>query len=50
MYYRKAHILFCSYLYLNESRFFYCSVVVGHGVLLKATSGPRHKKGWEALV
>jgi len=25
-------------------------VVVGHGVLLKATNGPWHKKGWEPLV
>jgi len=23
--------------------------MVGHDVLLKATSGPRHKKGWEPL-
>jgi len=33
-----------------ESRFVYFSVMVGHDVLLKATSGPRHKKGWEPLA
>jgi len=33
----------------TESRLFYCSVMVGDDVLLKATSGPRHKKSWETL-
>jgi len=33
----------------TERTFFYCSVVVGHDVLVKATSGPRHKQGWEPL-
>jgi len=34
----------------TESRFFYWSVMVGHDVVLKATSGPRRKKGWEPLA
>jgi len=34
----------------TESRFFYSSIMVGHDILLKATSGPRHKKGWESLT
>jgi len=33
----------------TESRFFYCIVMVGHNVLLKVTSGPRHEKGWKPL-
>jgi len=34
----------------TESRFVYISVMVGHDVLQKATSGPRHKQGWEPLI
>jgi len=33
----------------TESRFLFCSLMVGHDVLLKAASGPRHEKGWEPL-
>jgi len=48
MYHHKEPILFaqiCAYKE-TESRFFYCSVMVGHDILLKATSGPRPEKGW----
>jgi len=52
MHYRKEHILFahiCPYM-KSESRFFYCSLMVGHEILLKATRGPRHEKGWKPLA
>jgi len=44
--------IFCLLIFVpkwRQSSVFYCSVMVGHDVLLKATSGPRHKKGWEPL-
>ena len=33
----------------RQSSVFYCSVMIGHDVLLKATSAPRHKTGSEPL-
>jgi len=33
----------------TESRFLFCSLMVGHDFLLKATSGPRRKKGTPGL-
>jgi len=44
--------IFCLPIFVpkwRQSSVFYCSGMVSHDVLLKATSGPRHKKGWELL-
>jgi len=52
MHRRKEPILFdhiCAYKE-TESRLFYCSVMLGDDVLLKATSGPRPERGWEPLT
>ena len=43
---------FCLLVFVSKWRqgsVFYCTVMVGHDVLLRATSGPQHKKGWEPL-
>ena len=34
----------------RQSSVFYCSVMMGHDGLLRATSGPQHSKGWEPLL
>jgi len=44
---------FCLLVFVSkwrQSSVFYCFVMMGHDVLLRATSGPRHIKGWEPLV
>ena len=45
--------IFCLLIFVpkwRQSSVFYCPVMVSHDVLLRATSGPRHEKGWETLA